>query len=218
MMELNNEKSINYNFVRSEMLQFIPSTTKRMLDVGCSFGKFSALVKSKISTEIWGIEIDPEAAKEAKAKLDKVIIGDICQIIEDLPIGYFDCIVFNDVLEHLVDPWDILQNINKNLNTNGVIVASIPNFLEFNNIYSLLKTADWRYKEFGILDNTHLRFFTKKSIIRMFDDCGYSLIQIKGINSSRGRKWKLLNTLSLGKINDSQFLQFACVAKKKDQI
>jgi 2-polyprenyl-3-methyl-5-hydroxy-6-metoxy-1,4-benzoquinol methylase len=210
----NDLKKINYTVDRSEMFRYIPSNAKRMLEVGCSTGNFASIVKSYMDIEVWGIEIDALSAEIAKTKMSKVIVNDVKTALKELPDEYFDCIVFNDVLEHLVDPWDILNEIKKHLSKEGVIVASIPNFLEFNNIYKIIRTADWEYQEYGILDNTHLRFFTKKSIIRMFEKCGYSILKIEGINPmATGRKWKLINLITLGRLIDTKYLQFVCVSK-----
>lgn len=200
---------------RPEILKYLPVKFKTMLDVGCSSGNFSALVKSKMDVEIWGIEINIEASENAKKHLNKVILGDIMQNISQLPIGYFDCIVFNDVLEHLYDPWEILVRIKKCLSKDGTIVASIPNVREFSNLYNLLIKNDWEYKDMGILDRTHIRFFTKKSIIRMFNSSGYSIINIEGINRNEGWKWRLLNLLTLGLIKNTGYLQFVSIAKPK---
>ncbi len=202
-----------YTESRPELLKYIPLDIKRMLDVGCSSANFSALVKSKIKdVEIWGIEMDALAAETAKTKIDKVLVGDLREIITTLPPNYFDCIAFNDILEHIYDPWEILLNIKKNISEEGVITASIPNVLDINNVFNLLFKKDWKYMEYGTLDKTHVRFFTKKSIIRMFEDCGYTVIKIEGINPN-GKKAKLLSFLSFGFFNETQFLQFACVAK-----
>ena len=209
----NNSKFKNYNENRSEILKYIPSGIKRMLDVGCSSGNFSALVKSQMSVEIWGIEIDAVAAENAKKHLDKVIVGDIKQNMNQLPSSYFDCIVFNDILEHLYDPGDILIGMKRYLLKEGVIVASIPNFREIVNLYNLLIKEDLEYKEWGILDRTHLRFFTKKSIRRMFEESGFTIIKIEGINANLGWKMKLLNILTFGLIKDTQYLQFLIIAK-----
>jgi len=202
-----------YTESRPELLKYIPLNIKRMLDVGCSSANFSALVKTKIKdVEIWGIEMDTIAAETAKTKIDKVLVGDLREIIAGLPVKYFDCIAFNDILEHVYDPWEILNNIKKNISDEGVITASIPNVLVLDNVYNLLFKQDWKYMEFGTLDKTHIRFFTKKSIIRMFEECGYTIIKIEGINAN-GRKGKLFNLLTLGFFKDTQYLQFACVVK-----
>ena len=81
-----------------------------------------------------------------------------------LPDNNFDVVIFNDVLEHFENPWAVLENVKTKLNASGVVVASIPNVAYITNLVELILKKDWRYKpEGGILDKTHLRFFTKKS-------------------------------------------------------
>lgn len=202
-----------FSETRPEMLQFIPPGIKRMLDVGCSKGNFSELVKANMEVECWGIELNPEAAEEARMKLDKVIVGDVTETIESLDIKIFDCIVFNDILEHLLDPWSILNKAKKLLKDDGVIIASIPNFLEILNLYNVVIRQEWDYTDMGILDRTHLRFYTRKSMVKLFEDCGYIVERIQGINPNQGWKWKLFNIATFGLFKDSRYLQFVTIAK-----
>jgi len=132
----------------------------------------------------------------------------------------FDCIVFNDVLEHMIFPEQALQYAKSLLAEGGVVVASIPNIRSLVTLFRLLFRAQWEYTDSGVLDKTHLRFFTKSSIVDMFEREGYALEEICGINLQRdcvsGRLWAayaVANALSLGKFTDLRFLQFAVVAK-----
>lgn len=205
-----------YECERVEMLEFIPKDCRKILDVGCGSGKFGNYVKVNLNAEVWGIEINEKQAENAKGLLDKVICGDLESSLNELEDGYFDCIVFNDVLEHLSEPEEVLKSTKAKLNEKGYIVASIPNVRYITNLKELLIDRDWRYRDNGILDSTHLRFFTKKSIIRMFEDCGYELVEIKGINPY-GKKllFAIFNVLTIGLFSDSKFLQFGCLVKKK---
>ena len=197
---------------RPEMLKFIPSAARYILDVGCGKGKFGAILQKK-GCEVWGVELDASAAEEASKKLFRVVHGNITSNL-DLPENYFDCIVFNDVLEHLVDPWEILSHIKQYLvKESGIIVASLPNVRQIYNIYQLLLKKDWQYHDSGILDKTHFRFFTQKSIKRFFKDCDYELLRMEGIDPFKNIFFELLNFLCLRAINDMKYLRFACVAK-----
>lgn len=204
-----------YENSRSEILNLIPKNIKSLLDVGCGEGNFLKSVEVDTKAEVWGVELLPEIANKAKDLTDNILIGKIEDVLSSLPNDYFDCITFNDVLEHLIQPWDVLEQIMPKLTHNGVIVASIPNVRYIYNLQELLIKKDWEYKEAGILDSTHFRFFTKKSIIRMVKKSGYEIVTIKGINKANSWKFKLLNLLSLGNLNDTGFMQFACVLKKK---
>ncbi|HEY5751323.1 MAG TPA: class I SAM-dependent methyltransferase [Chryseolinea sp.] len=202
-----------YKLNRSEMLAFIPPGITSLLDVGCGEGYFAALVKETFHCEAWGVEPVYEASLEAQKKLDKVINGyfDTSLKIE----RKFDVISFNDVLEHLVDPWSALHYCKELLNPGGVIVTSIPNILYFHDFMQMLLSRDWKYEEAGIFDKTHLRFFTKKSIERMFQECGYDMVTQQGIRPTDSKKFYLFNIATFGYWAESQFLQYGIQAKPR---
>ncbi len=156
------------------MLPFIPTTATKILEVGCGQANFSSqLVKE--GNEIWGIELNPNAAKVASEKLYKVLTGTIEERISEIPDNYFDVIIMNDVIEHLIYPKEVLEQLKTKMVVNGLIVSSIPNVRYSKNLFKLLFKKDWKYTESGILDNTHFRFFTKKSIKRMFTETGFEV-------------------------------------------
>jgi 2-polyprenyl-3-methyl-5-hydroxy-6-metoxy-1,4-benzoquinol methylase len=199
---------------RREMLEFVPTGARRVLDVGCGEGLFGVLLKER-GSEIWGIEPVPKAAALASERLDKVLTSDVETALAELPPHGFDCIVFNDVLEHLVDPGAILLRSRDLLTPGGVVVCSIPNVRYFQNLWNLLAHKQWRYENEGILDRTHLRFFTERSIRDMFDEYGFELVRMQGINGLTSWKFRLISRLSLGLLSDVFDLQFACVARPR---
>lgn len=212
--------NIYFEKERHEMLDRIPTEASIILDVGCAVGSFGQLIKSERSSEVWGIEINDYAASIAAQKLDKVICGGFDETL-DLPKDKFDCIVFNDVLEHLVDPYSALLYSKTLLRDGGRIVASIPNVRYFDNVWKLLVDKDWEYTQNGILDRTHLRFFTRTSILKTFSDLGYEIESIEGINPlekehpHRVKNFRILNSILLNQIEDMRYIQFAVVAYPK---
>lgn len=203
-----------YEFTRPEMLPYIPANAKTILEVGCSGGRFGrSLRETRPEIVVWGIEPDTESAERAKENLNHVICSTFEPKMSELDGKRFDCIIFNDVLEHLVNPDKALKTCHEYLNENGVVVASIPNILFFYQIKQILMEQDWKYENAGIMDNTHLRFFTKKSIIRLFEESGYNIEKIEGINSYPGRVYRLANIFFLGKLHDWRYVQFAVQAK-----
>jgi len=130
------------------MLPYVPAGALAILEVGCSSGEFGNAVKAQQPTEYWGIEPVVEAAV-AETKLDRVLRGDIERDEFNFPADYFDCSVFNDVLEHLADPWAVLKRLRHNLKPGGVVIASIPNVRHHEVIKDLLHKADWQYVEEG---------------------------------------------------------------------
>ena len=162
------------------MLGFIPRQAARLLEVGCGEGQFGRRLKEGSQREVWGVEIAAAAARVAEQQLDRVLSGDISALIDDLPASYFDVVVFNDVLEHLIDPEDILARIKPHLSERGVVVSSIPNIRFFPIFHDLLVHGRWEYEESGILDRTHLRFFTIESIRAMYERLGYEVLTARG--------------------------------------
>ena len=197
---------------REEILSFVPPITVA-LDVGCGKGLFGKILKEKFNCEVWGVEPDKDSAVIAATNLDHVLNS-----VFDRGLNFqgkkFDCIFFNDVLEHLVEPTDALLIADNLLKANGCIISSIPNILHFFTIWKIIETQDWQYEEAGIMDRTHLRFFTKKSIVRMFKECGFKVEEIQGINPTLGKKYLALNALLFNKIKDMRYRQFIVVAKR----
>ena len=203
---------------RPEMHPFIPTACRRLLDVGCGRGSFGAGVKAKFGCETWGIEPEPKAAQLAAQRLDHVLEGCFGPEAE-LPSDYFDCIVFNDVLEHMVDPAMALDYARKLLTKEGVLVASVPNVAHFATVWNLVMEGNWEYKDEGTLDRTHLRFFTRRSMIKMFESEKYEVTRAEGINGRNPRKsflwtiYRLIALLPKSSIQEMRYLQFAIVAK-----
>lgn len=167
-----------YNNFRSDIMPLVPTTSKCILDVGCGTGALGVSLKHQNKVKVVGIEIDKYAANQAVKKLDYVIQGDV-EII-NLPFEHktFDCIIYADILEHLRDPWKIMDKHKQYLKCGGTIILSIPNIQHIYTFYNLLR-GRWDYKDRGIFDRTHLRFFTRKSIQKMLNNNGYEIIKIK---------------------------------------
>lgn len=206
-----------YENERKNMLQFIPSTAKKILEVGCAEGKFSAMLVSP-EREVWGVEMDDLSASIAQQKLDKLIHGDFDTAFSQLPKAYFDCVIFNDVLEHIYDPWTTINKVKQLLTPKGVLVSSIPNIRYISTfVLEIIGKKDFHYQDNGILDKTHVRFFTSKSIVRMFESCGYDILTHQGINPCKSWKEKLFINLTFGLFSDSRYKQFATVATPSQQ-
>ena len=166
-----------YGNERQDVQNLINPNSKTILDVGCGMGKLGVALKERLFAEVWGVEYVNEIASVAAERLDKVISCPIEDAIIQLPDKYFDTIIFADVLEHLVDPYNVLQKIKNKLTNKGEIVASIPNVRHWSVVKKLLE-GEWEYQDFGIMDSTHLRFFTRKSIFNMFEKAGFRITNI----------------------------------------
>jgi 2-polyprenyl-3-methyl-5-hydroxy-6-metoxy-1,4-benzoquinol methylase len=215
-------KSTEYfQCVRSEMLRFVPAHCQRILDVGCAEGAFGESLKKTRPAEVWGVEPTKSAATAAMARLDRVIEG-VFGPENALPENTFDCILFNDVLEHMISPEGALRYAKSLLAPGGVVVASIPNIRYLPTICDLVIRARWEYVDSGILDKTHLRFFTRSSIENMFEREGFAIDSICGINACsapngiRRLKWWAFRLVK--RFDDMRFMQFAVVARPMNEL
>lgn len=157
--------------------RFVPQSCARILEVGCAEGALGAWLKTDRKCEIWGIELDEEAARIAKARLDTVLCRNVEDLGEDeLPLDYFDCVIFGDVLEHLLDPGRTLRSLIPHLQMNAVLVANVPNVAHWSVITDLLR-GEFTYSDSGLLDRTHRTFFTPSSFASMLWESGYLVTQ-----------------------------------------
>ncbi|MEN8006829.1 MAG: class I SAM-dependent methyltransferase [Candidatus Krumholzibacteriota bacterium] len=207
-----------YRNLRPEMLEFIPDEATVLLEIGCGAGAFAANLKkvrqaAGSPVEVWGVEKDEGSAGQAAAVLDRVLQGDVAAVLPDLPAAHFDCLILNDVVEHVPDPGALLRSVRPLLKPGGHLVASIPNVRYFFNVVDLAVHGRWDYTDEGILDRTHLRFFTRSSMIRLLEECGYVSVATAGINPTRSVKFGLVNLMTLGRWSDMKYLQFACLAR-----
>jgi 2-polyprenyl-3-methyl-5-hydroxy-6-metoxy-1,4-benzoquinol methylase len=154
----------------------------QVLEVGCSSGYFGSALKAAGHT-VWGIEPDKASATIAGEKLDYVFVGLIEDFMTAFPDKKFDVISFGDVLEHIAYPNEMLDQCHHLLVEGGVIVASVPNVAHIS-VRAMLLEGRWEYSELGILDKTHLRFFTRKTIEELFVDSAYTVVDINAVKLS----------------------------------
>ncbi len=172
---------VYYSGIREDLLEIIPGykDEMRILEVGCGFGETLGRIRYlSPGVKVYGIEITEKVAEIANKKFPVM-----CDNIEtmDLPFDErsFDYVIFADVLEHLVSPYAVLNKIYPYVKNDGHVLASIPNLMNATVIYQLLH-GYFTYEDSGILDRTHLRFFTCKEILKMFSECGYEVENISG--------------------------------------
>ena len=160
--------------------------------------------------ELWAIEPDPSSALTAEDGFDHVILGEFPD--PRIPDSKFDVVMFADVLEHMPEPENALVAAARALAPGGVMIASIPSVRNWRAVlWPLLRHGTWTYTERGILDRTHLRFFTQRSMRAFFADNGWSVVSVTGINLFR--REKLLAALSMHLIDDFLFPQYVVVAR-----
>jgi 2-polyprenyl-3-methyl-5-hydroxy-6-metoxy-1,4-benzoquinol methylase len=158
------------------MLSLVPAgALARVLEVGCAAGATGAALKlARPGAEVTGIELDPELARAAAARLDRVLAGDAVAQLRTLEQegARFDLVLCGDVLEHLPDPWSALR-IVRALCPSGHVIVSLPNIAHLSTISSLLFRSYWPYRDRGLHDRTHLRFFGRKNLPELFEETGF---------------------------------------------
>jgi len=210
----------NYYFgKRTDLADMIPQNTKKVFSVGCGAGITEKELK-KIIPEVIGSEQNEEMAKEASKYLNQVITGDIEEITLPFKEGYFDCIIYADILEHLKNPKKLLIEHKKVLNDNGVLIISIPNIRFWYVIYSLLVKGDWKYADRGLFDRTHLRNFTYRNFKRLLKECGFKIIRIKRrfrlFEDDMGKYENLVRKFTPWFLKDFFTFQYILVADKNE--
>ena len=158
-----------YERARPEILEHVPLTARRVLDLGCATGATGKALKERQAANVTGIEIEPEYAREAERNLDRVIVGDVSQPPRIL--GTYDTLIAADVLEHLVDPWTALRHYAHLLEPGATAVISLPNVAHWST-YASLARGTWPRKPEGIFDATHLRWFTLKDARALLEQAG----------------------------------------------
>lgn len=156
---------------RHEISRLVPASAERILDVGCADGVLGAALLARGASEVIGVELDEGAASRARRRLTRVVCADAESPELPAMLGAFDCVVFADVLEHMRDPQAALARYRACLRPDGVVVASIPN-VRHCSILNMLAEGRWEYQAQGIMDRTHLRFFTLAEITRLFEGAG----------------------------------------------
>lgn len=203
---------LKYDAARREILPFVPQTARSILDVGCGSGRFGGELKTHVpSARLYAVEADSAHAQAARSYFDEVAVGFFPDAIPELGCASFDVIVFNDVLEHMMNPLDALREATKLLATDGRIVASIPNVRHISVTRRLVQKGQWTYTDYGILDRTHVRFFTRSSIAALFAEANLSAV-LTGIN--RFGQYERMNRASRGFFEDFFSPQFAVVGER----
>lgn len=165
---------------RIEIMSFIAEPPGTVLDIGCGGGATGRLVKDKFpGTRVVGIEINAGAAEHARGVLDRVVCAGVDDVdpARDMPDERISTVLLLDVLEHLYDPWRALQRIRGWLAPQTRVIASLPNVRNLATL-SELAGGHFEYAENGVLDVTHVRFFTRASLRDLFEQTGFEVRRI----------------------------------------
>lgn len=219
-MNLYLEKESKYFTIpRLELISFIPKDEKnKILEIGAGAGDTLLKIKElNLAQFVVGVDIIKlDKSNQSNPLIDQFFIGNIENEDFDLPTNHFDVIICGDVLEHLVDPWKVVEKLTKLLKPLGVLIVSIPNIRDISTMYKIFYKGDFNYTSHGILDKTHLRFFCKKNLINLLQN---KRLSIKTISSNidlpkSKSKRRIINKLTLGIFKHFLVTQYFIVSQK----
>ncbi|MEJ8854208.1 class I SAM-dependent methyltransferase [Variovorax robiniae] len=163
---------------RPECLALIQREPTVALDIGCGSGAVGQALRQRFPhCALWGCEFDPTAAELARQHFDQVVEHDV-ETVDFNALGLrkpFDLICLFDVLEHLVNPWQLLHGLLRIVAPDAQVLVSLPNASNLPMLYDALR-GHWHYRRWGLLDFTHLRFFTDFDARKMFYQAGYRVL------------------------------------------
>jgi 2-polyprenyl-3-methyl-5-hydroxy-6-metoxy-1,4-benzoquinol methylase len=152
----------------------------RVLDVGCDTGRLGQILSQQKGAVVHGMERDPAAAAEARGRLAEVWQRPVDAPDSFTGLGPYDVVLFLDVLEHLFDPWDVLRRAAHVLRPGGVVHALVPNIAHVSVVRRLVQ-GRFEYADFGTMDRTHVRWFTRSSIERCFEESGLEHVTVAAV-------------------------------------
>lgn len=216
MNDLTKKKDSYYTASRNDMIRFIDNKPSRILEIGCGEGNFAT---NFVQAEFWGVEPNADMAERAVSRGRKILVGTYESVARDIPENYFDLVACNDVIEHMIDPMGFLRDVKNKLRPGGKLIASIPNIRYAPLLYDLVFHGDFDYTESGLMDYTHLHFFTPKSFAKMAMRCGWrvELSEPLSFQPFKPLKNLILRILERGG-KDMRNLQFVVKLSRADPI
>ena len=190
-----------YEERRTNLIEALPRPLGRVLDVGCGAGAVGRELRAAGAVRLVGIELDPVAAERARPAYDAVLIGTVEEQLDDLGDERFDTIVCYDVLEHLVDPWTVLERLHAVAADGAHIHVSVPNARHPALGLGLIVRGTFGYESAGLRDVTHLRWFTRRDMVAALEASGWAVVAHGHNPVSGGRRL-------LGRITGGRALEF----------
>ena len=207
--------------IRRDIISLIPSNAnQKILEIGAGVGNTLLFIKeNKMAAEVMGVELMEFAESNQKHPLiDKFQIANIEHETIQAPEEYFDVVICADVLEHLIDPWTMVEKLTRYLKKDGLMIVSVPNIREWNTLSGIVFGGRFKYQPAGgIMDKTHLRFFCKKDVFQLLNTAHLTTIYHKPnfMLLPEGRKRRILNYVTLRLFEDFLAIQYLFIARKK---
>ena len=210
---MNKKDVAYYKRSKARIIPYFKKGPNKILEIGCASGKLGSLLRKNGRAKLLvGVELNEAAANQAKNIFDKVYVGDFENMeIEDE--RDFDYVLCGDVLEHLKNPWAAVKKINNLLKPGGQLIAISPNIRFWEILFDLAVMGNWEYQSAGILDDTHLRFFTKKTFVKMFLECGMDIKKKEMVIP--GKKKKFFNKVTFNILEEFLGYQIMVIAQKR---
>ncbi len=180
-----NANDTYYTGVNPDILNLIPNTAAVILEIGCGAGALAKAYRERNpSAHYIGVEIVEEVANQAAAHMNDTLLGDITtketlEALDKIRCGkLFDTLILGDVLEHLYDPWSVLTELRSRMAKDGLCIICIPNVAHWSILLQQLR-GRWDYTDAGLLDKTHIRFFTLETAVDLFKKAGWHVLDAK---------------------------------------
>jgi 2-polyprenyl-3-methyl-5-hydroxy-6-metoxy-1,4-benzoquinol methylase len=188
-----------FSGVRTDILEELPKDpAARILEIGCGTGATGEAALATGRAGFYrGVEFDPDSAERAKTVLTDVVCANVETIDPALIADSYDVLILSEVLEHLIDPWGVMKALAPFVKPGGRVYASSPNISHHKVIRSLL-TGRFEYEAEGVMDRTHVRWFTPASYRAMFEEAGFETASV-GPVAPYPRKARLINRLGGGR-------------------
>lgn len=219
-MELYKQKDNTYfSNTRHDLISLLPKQKiGRVLELGA--GSCDTLVeikRQKLAEVVVGVELMKlPGTNQENTLVDELVYGDFEALDRQFPENSFDVIICGDVLEHLVDPWAVVQKLNHLLKAGGVFIVSCPNIRYYETFINIFIKGSFKYTDFGLFDRTHLRFFCRKDLVQMFSHGGFT---VKTITPSfkfyKKSKFSIINAITFGVFEQLLAVQYVISSERK---
>jgi SAM-dependent methyltransferase len=187
------------NARRDYIAELPPDTDTKILEVGCGDGATGVLALQEKKCSVYcGVELSPSVAERARGRITQVVVGDVEKLELPWPPGTFDVLILSEVLEHFVDPWTVLEKLRPLMKSGGRVLASSPNVSHYR-ILLMLFRGNWVLTDSGLMDRTHLRWFTPISYRELFESTGFRVDSVHELTPLT-RKRSVANLLTLGRL------------------